>query len=82
MFNGVACHTNDRVGWKELSGDLNRHVCLADVDAIRTNGEGDVDAVVDEDGDVVLSADILRRLGDSDKLWEGARRWLNHHWMS
>lgn len=72
MLGSVAGHADDGVLREEPTGDGNGHVGLADVHAIGAHSKRDVEAVVDEDGDIVLAAYILGAAGNFEELSAGS----------
>lgn len=68
MRDGVTAHADDGVRGQQPARLLDGHVRLAEVDARGADGEGDIDAVVNEQRDIVLVADGLALPRDVDKL--------------
>lgn len=68
MRDGVTAHADDGVREQQPARLLDGHVRLAEVDARGADGEGDIDAVVNEQRDIVLVADGLALPRDVDKL--------------
>ena len=68
MRGGVAAHADDGVRGQQPARLLDGHVCLPEVHARSTDGEGDIDAVVDEQRDIVFVADDLALPRDVDEL--------------
>lgn len=56
MLRGVARHADQGAGGEEGLGDGYGHVSLPDVHTIGADGKGNIDAVVNEDGDIVFAA--------------------------
>ena len=72
VFYGVTGHADDRVRGQEPACDVNRHVSLANVHAIRADSERNINTIVDEDRDIILVTNGLRVLGDSEELQDSS----------
>lgn len=67
FLNGRHCGADDLVISKNATCFGNVHVILAQMNSFTSNGEGNIDSIVDEEGDVVLLAFLVELLGSSDE---------------
>ena len=74
MLNCIASHTDDGVRGQQPARNFDGHVGLTKVHTIGTDRKGNVDTVVDEDGNVVPATDLLGCLSDAEELWESINK--------